>query len=574
MILRDYQSAAREAVRKEWETVGSTLLVMATGTGKTRTAAAVVEMIQPLRTMFLVHRRELAWQAQKQLKQAIGIESEIEMGGQEANRDLFHESPVVISSFQTQYSGKGDWTRMKRFDPNRFGLLIVDESHHGVSPSFKKVIDYYRTNPNLRVLGLTATPDRADEQALGQLFETVAYEYEILDAIQDGWLVDVKPVEVSVEGLDLSHIDTVAGDLNQGQLAAIMEAEGPVMGVVQPTLEAMYDLPLKTLAAIKVEAWGDHLRSLNRRPKQTLVFTVSVRQAELLAGIFNRVTPGLFDWVCDKTPEDKRAEMLARFHRSEIAGMVNVGILSEGYDSPSIEIIVQARPTKSRCLSAQQIGRGTRPLTGVTDGIESPEARRSAIADSAKPVLKVLDFVGNCGKHKLVTPADVLGGKEPDDVVDRAKKKIAEQNGDVRGLSEVIRKAAEEIEQERQDRERAEAAKKARVVARVQFTSRAVNAFDVFGIMPQRERGWDTDKQLSSKQKAVLLKQGIDPSIPYHQGRQLLNEIFRRWDHKQCSFRQAKILRARGYSTKLSVTEANAIIDIIAQREGWKARIE
>ena len=100
---------------------------------------------------------------------------------------------------------------MSKFDPQRFGVLIIDEAHHATSPSYRRVIDYYRTNPALKVLGVTATPDRADEEALGQVFQSVAFDYEVLDAIHDGWLVPIEQQMVHVEGLDYSSIRTTAG---------------------------------------------------------------------------------------------------------------------------------------------------------------------------------------------------------------------------------------------------------------------------------------------------------------------------------------------------------------------------
>ena len=114
---------------------------------------------------------------------------------------------------------------MSKFDPQRFGVLIIDEAHHATSPTYRRVIDYYRTNPALKVLGVTATPDRADEEALGQVFQSVAFDYEVLDAIHDGWLVPIEQQMVHVEGLDYSSIRTTAGDLNGGDLAAVLEAE-------------------------------------------------------------------------------------------------------------------------------------------------------------------------------------------------------------------------------------------------------------------------------------------------------------------------------------------------------------
>src|SRR4029079_14035202 len=116
--------------------------------------------------------------------------------------------------------------------------------------------------------------------------------------------------------------------------------------------------------------------------KRTLVFTVTVKQAEMLSEIFNRHRPGMSDWVCGKTPKDQRHKIFQDFSNGRTQVLVNVGVATEGYDNPAVEVIVQARPTKSRCLYAQIIGRSLRPLAGVVDGPENAEQRKLAIAAS------------------------------------------------------------------------------------------------------------------------------------------------------------------------------------------------
>ena len=168
MILRSYQSDAQAAIFKEWEEHSSTLLVLPTGTGKTVVFAFVISQIQPGRTLVIAHREELIFQARQKIEHITGLGCEIEMADQSAETDLFKRCQVVVSTIQTQTSGNADWCRMHRFKPTDFSLLIIDEAHHACADSYKKLIDYYRQNPRLKVLGVTATPDRADEAALGQ----------------------------------------------------------------------------------------------------------------------------------------------------------------------------------------------------------------------------------------------------------------------------------------------------------------------------------------------------------------------------------------------------------------------
>jgi hypothetical protein len=131
--------------------------------------------------------------------------------------------------------------------------------------------------------------------------------------------------------------------------------------------------------------------------------------------------------------------------------------------------------------------------------------------------------------------------------------------------------ALNEAEAELQEQKRlAEAARRARLVATARFTTQSVDPFDVLHLDPVKPRGWDNDRQLSEKQRSMLAKQGINPdSVSFSQAKQLIAEMFRRWDGKLCSFKQAKVLRKHGYSTEVSFAEASATIDALA-RNGWK----
>lgn len=546
--LRDYQSEAVSAVFNEWEEKNSTLVVCPTGTGKTQIFCDIIRRMQPRRAMVLAHRGELIKQAVNRLESDFGIRADIEMADYQANEFYLNRAPVVVSTVQTQCAGNGGYGRMKIFDPNDFGLVICDEAHHYTSPSFRRVLDYYKQNPKLKILGVTATPDRADEEALGQVFESVAYDYEILDAIHGGWLVPVDQKMVHVEGLDFSHIRTTAGDLNGADLAAVMESEKNLQGI----------------AAASIEIIG--------ADKRTLVFTVTVKQAEMLSEIFNRHRPGMADWVCGKTPKPQRHKIFESFSNGTTQVLVNVGVATEGYDNPAVEVIVQGRPTKSRCLYAQIIGRSLRPLTGVVDGLETAEERKNAIAQSPKPSALVLDFVGNAGRHKLMTTADILGGKVSEEAIALAIAK-AKKNGKAIRMDQAIDEAERDIQKQIEERRRREAARKAHLVATARYSTKTISPFDVFELKPAKARGWDNGKQLSEKQRACLVKQGINPDgVPYVQAKQLLGEIFKRWSADKCSFKQARILKSRGYSADVSRDEAKKIIDDIALRERWTKR--
>lgn len=547
MRLRPYQRAAVEAVESEWREHRSTLIVLPTGCGKTICFAEILRRAFPRRGLVLAHRQELIDQAADKVRRVTGWRVDVEMGEHRAALDCMYGGPrVVVSTIQTQCSGGDGGGRMTRFDPRMFGVVVIDEAHHAPSASYRRVLDWYTNgNPALRVLGVTATPDRADEEALGQVYETVAYDYEISDAIRDGWLVPVSQQMVHVEGLDFSSCRTTAGDLNGADLARVMEYEANLQRVVAPA----------------VEIAGQ---------KRTLVFAASVAHAERMCEMFNRHRPGMAAWVCGKTDKDERRKTLADFAAGRVQVVCNCGVLTEGFDNPAVEVVIMARPTKSRALYAQMAGRGTRPADAIAHDLndhESPEARRALIEASNKPGCLIVDFVGNAGRHKLCTSVDILGGKVSEHVRELALRKLGD--GKPQRVDDAIAAGAEE-EQEEQRREEA---RRAKLVARAKWTAQTVNPFDVMDIKPVAERGWDHGKHLTEKQAALLRRQGIEPdNIPYGQARQLLNELFRRWDGGLCTFGQAKILRKRNLPTNVSRDEAKRMIDEIAAREGWKQR--
>jgi len=462
MKLRPYQIEAERSALRELKQRRSTLIVLATGLGKTVIFSSVIGKCvgRGKRALVIAHREELIDQAASKIKSVTGEIPDVEMGERWATETLMGKATVVVGSIQTLSRG-----RMERFEPKDFGLVVVDEAHHAVADSYRRVIDYFtKGNPNLKVLGVTATPDRADEEALIQVFETCAFDYGVADGIRDGWLVDIEQETVFIDGLEFQNVGTVAGDFNQGELSAVMEQEEPLQGTVD---------------AILTKAGA----------KKTIVFTVSVRQAGLMADIFNRHRPGCARIVTGKTPKDERREMLKDYADNRFQILCNVGVATEGFDEPGVECVAIARPTKSRALYAQMIGRGTRTLPGTIDGPHAEhwnsDQRLAAIRASRKPSMLVLDFEGNAGRHKLVHAADVLGGKISDEAIERAKDKA--KQGKPKSVLDALSEA--EIEEVR-EKEAAERRRRAKLIGKATFTSERISPFDIFGQLPNREAAW------------------------------------------------------------------------------------
>lgn len=537
--LRPYQDECVTSIMAELREGRRTLAVMPTGTGKTVCFGAVAAEWQTGRVLVMAHRDELIRQAQDKVGSIVGETPEIEMGDDYAMDRGMLQSHVVVTSVQTMCRER----RHSRFTPDDFGLLIIDEAHHAVASTYQKVIDYFSQNENLKILGVTATPDRADEMALGKIFESVAFQYEISDAIRDGWLVPVEQQFVFVEGLDFSNARTTAGDLNGGDLAAEMEKEKALHGVVMPTMELAGD-------------------------QQTLIFASSVAHAERMCEIINRHRPHSAEFVSGKTPTDERREMIRRYSRGEFQFLCNCGVATEGFDEPRIGVVAIARPTKSRSLYAQMAGRGTRVLPGVVDGLDDAAQRLAAIRVSSKPSVLILDFVGNSGRHKLCSTADILGGNYDDAIVDRARDNAAKKSaqGERADMTQELFDAKQQIEEEGRRRRSA-------ITAQARYQTTKVNPFDVFDIVPNREPGWHKGRKPTPKMAAYLVKCGLAEKdiaeLSFAKAGQLIGEINSRRDKGLCTYKQAKLLAKYGESTDVGFSEASQRIDAIA-RNGWK----
>jgi len=508
-VLRPYQTSAIAGIMSELAANRSTLLVMATGTGKT-TVFGEVARNWPGRVLVLAHREELIEQARSRLS----VMTQEYVGVEQAQWNAQGER-IVIGSVQSLSRD----TRLARFPRDRFSLVIIDEAHHAVASSYRKVLNHFE---GAKWLGVTATPDRTDESAMGQVFDSVAYVYDIQDGIRDQWLVPVACQMVEVAAVDLSQVKTVAGDLNQGQLDAVMASEEALHGIAKPTLELAGD-------------------------RRTILFTTSVDNAHRLAEVLNRYRAGSARAVDGGTAADLRKATLAGHKRGDFQFLCNVGVLTEGYDDPGVSCVAMGRPTKSRALYTQCIGRGLRPAPGKTDCL-------------------VLDFAGNSGRHKLVSALDILAGRWPEDVVERAKKEATSGGR----AEQAFERAAAAIEAEKQ----AEIAKRERIkAASVRYRAQAVDPFAVMGLRDKGDDGRAGREALTPGQVSTLQKFRIDIPAGCTKGQasRLIDAAMTRMKRGLATYRQSMTLSRYGVdATRMYMGTASKVIDAIAAN-GWNA---
>lgn len=592
-VLRCYQFDAVRGIFTALETNQSTLLVMATGTGKTEIFSHFLhewlEKHPGTRAVVLAHREELVSQAHHKIGRVRGERPTIEKAERFANS----RSRVVVASVQTLNSRRKGVKRMARIAADKVSIVVIDEGHHAVAETYKAVIEHFCAgNPQCKFLFVTATPDRHDNLALGAVCASVAYQFPMAAAVAGGWLVPLRQNSVTVTELDLSKVRTTAGDLNSGDLAHVLEFEKVLHKMAAPTLEIACGLKRHTLRDLLGRHGNDPtgpqwraelaaaLAGPECRRRQTLVFCASVAHAARFAELLNRWVPACAAVVDGKTPDDERKTIFKQFAARKIQYLVNVGVVTEGTDLPGVEVVVMGRPTKSRALFEQMIGRGTRPADAIAralGGMDTAAARKAAIATSAKPYLEVVDFVGNCGTHKLVTIADVLGGDFSDGAKAKAKAKAAAHSaktGLPADVAELLLFAEDEIaagNEKAAAAQKAAAAERINLVAAAEYRTSEIDPFDLWDIKaPRRSGEWRGKARPTPGQVAQLERLGVNAAgLTRGQAGQILGGAAGKITRAQAALLAGKGRLSIAEMRGLTVAAAARLIDKL-QNNGWR----
>ncbi len=361
MQLRPYQREACNAVVKEFakDDIRATLLVLPTGTGKTIVFCGVAyyyalsrKNVDPCRVLVLAHQKILIEQAAEKFEKALDVSVNIEKGKKTCKGSNYS---ITVSTVQTMAR------RLDRFDPDYFGLIIVDESHHVMSPTYQKVIGHFS---KAKVLGVTATPDRADGKKLNRFFQSIAFSYSIKEAQRDGYLAPLEIKRAAVQ-IDLNKVKKHHGDFDDRSLGSVIE----------PHLHKI----------------AEEVRELGKGRK-IVCFVPLIRTAKKAAEIFSHY--GFrSEWTAGNDKE--KDQKLEAFDRGDYDILFNSMLLTEGWDCPSTDCVIILRPTTSRALYVQMLGRGLRLSPG-------------------KEACLLIDFLFQHDSFDLATPDDVMESKKHD----------------------------------------------------------------------------------------------------------------------------------------------------------------
>jgi superfamily II DNA or RNA helicase len=385
MKLRPYQLDALEAIKTKFEAGKRRLLVvMATGIGKTVVFSNLPQLIPNKRMLVLVHREELAQQAADKIKKwNPELSVAIEMGYLRDDNN----SQIVVGSVPTL--SRANSTRLQALKPEDFGIIVTDEAHHATADSYQTIYQYFGVladTSHILHVGVTATPNRADGKGLAEVFSEVTYQMGILDAIKQGWLVNLRGYKITTDQ-SLDGVHTRAGDFATDELAnAVNNAQRNEL-VVKHWLE---------------KAQG----------RTTLVFCVDIAHAQAMAQTFKSYNISA-EAVWGDDP--KRSEKLDELRNGKLVVICNCAVLTEGFDAWQISAIVMARPTKSQLLYVQCTGRGTR----IPDGINNLLEARADNTPIQKEDCILLDVVDATTKHSLITVPKLFGMSERMDMQGR-----------------------------------------------------------------------------------------------------------------------------------------------------------
>ena len=417
---------------------------------------------------------------------------------------------IIVGSVQTLCRD----SRLALFSKSYFDTIIIDEAHHALSSSYQSILNYFDTAD---ILGVTATPDRSDMQNLGKVFDSLAYEYTLRDAISSGYLVKIQ-VQTLPLHIDFTNVKITAGDFQAGDIGRVLD----------PYLEQIAD----TL--------------LDYKDRKIVVFLPLIETSQKFCKML--IERGFNAAEVNGNSKD-RNEITEAFANGKYNVLCNSMLLTEGWDCPSVDCVIVLRPTKSRALYTQMIGRGTRLCEG-------------------KDHLLVLDFLWHYEKHSLCRPAHLIA--KSDDVAIKMTE-ILETSS--MGLEEAEEEAERDVLAEREAALAKELAamrkKKAKLVDPLQFEF-SIQAEDLTHYVPTF--GWQVTS-ITDKQKKTIEDFGLNPDTIEDAGKasMLIDRLHKRKAEGLSTPKQIRFLENKGFKNvgTWTNTQASNMISRISA-SGWR----
>lgn len=457
------------------------------------------------KVLVIAHREELLNQAAEKIESMTGLKTAREKGQETA---IGSESKIVIASIRTLQGDK----RLNQFKRDEFGTIVVDEAHHIMADGYQKVMVYFE---DAKVLGVTATADRGDKKDLGNYFDSIAYEYGIKQAVEEGYLCPLVAQTIPID-IDISNVKTSQGDYQLGELST----------AIDPYLDEI----AKQISNIC-------------RNRKTIIFTPLVETAKKMRDLLNKY--GMKAAEVDGAT-DNREQILKDFRNNVFNVVVNPIILSEGYDEPSADCMVMLRPTQVRSLFCQAVGRITRLYPGKNNAL-------------------ILDFLWLTQKHNLIRPAALFNDDQ--DVIDAVTEEVNSNGGEVdlmmadrQARKRVIKQREESLARQLEEQR----CKTAKFVDPLQFAY-SVESQEIIQYQPMFKVDY---KKPTKEQIEWLFDHGInaDEIDSYGKAQRIKDTLMERYRKKLSTPKQIRFLEKRGFRRVglWQFDQASEMIDKIA----------
>lgn len=486
MELRDYQKKAVEEALQDLKENKNPLVIMPAGSGKTPVIAKIAESCVDSsgRVLIIVrNERETIQMKNSLLNFTKFVRKDISV----CSSGIGSECKVVVSIVQSESNSK----QLKGLDKNFFGLIIVDSAHHVVSPSYQEILEHFK---NVHVVGLTATPYRTDNKKLSSVFDSEPYEYTYEEAVSNGYLVPIHTQKVPLD-ITISDVATSSGEYDPEKLSTILN----------PYFE-------KIATTMKTYCKG----------RKTVVFLPLVKTAQKLQHILSKHG---FRAVEVNSKTQNKEQILSDFAAGKYDVLCNAKLLTESWDCPSADCVIVLRPTKSRTLYCQMVGRGTRICEGKKDlllldflGL----SERYNISDSAYPTYRRNEKATKPTKHLVSKPhgsveAEEALKKSSDDIVMKHEsslvkalsysKSISDPDEDVDWIDNIFTEESDDFE-DMSDFDEAKTAAKKNCPTFIDPFEYADIIDNLFVLMYETEYKWQSSKP-TQKQLAKLVSFGI-----------------------------------------------------------------
>jgi superfamily II DNA or RNA helicase len=464
---RDYQQDASKAILSTWTKHKTCITTIATGGGKTLIAAGTTRiLVQTGRVLFLANRNELCTQPLGAFRDQ-GFIAALEKAESKAPLS----AQVVVGSVQTLTRK----ARLERFPKDHFQYIFADEAHGALAESWKRIFTHFDA---AKVCGITATPFRADGKALSEIFEVEAYRKDLFDLVDEGYLVDPDHVEKLSTAVSLANVRirrTPEGkDFDVNDAA---DAIAPYFREIAKEIKARFN------------------------DRHILAFLPLVASSQKFVEAC--VAEGINAVHVDGEDPLRDAKLQA-FREGRITLLSNSNLLHTGIDAPICDATLNLRPTKSKVLYTQIVGRSTRTAPGTIDGIGTIEGRLRAIAASSKPHSIIIDPLWLSSEMDLVSPAFLIAAdQEMAEEMEKATKD--KQSYSLRQMQLDI-----QLQREEAIRRKLEAAARFRAgMVRADYFAAAIHDHELVNWQPVY--AWEKRARPSNFTKTLLSNAGIDP---------------------------------------------------------------